>query len=113
MKKRRQGLRNSAPKAEVILWSHLKGKQVAGYKFRRQYSIGGFVVDFYCPRLRLVIEVDGPTHLGNEQKLFDKERQLCIEQLGIKFLRFTNRDIYKNMRGVIEMIYDFIDCATW
>lgn len=56
---KRKRLRGEMPKAEVILWNEFKGKKVIGYKFRRQYGFGGFVVDFYCPELRLVIEFDG------------------------------------------------------
>ena len=109
MKARRQMLRNGAPKAEILLWRYLKGKQVGGYKFRRQYSIGGYVVDFYCPELRLVIEVDGLTHYVNDEvKIYDKKRQDYIESLGINFLRFTNSDIYNNIDGVGESLYQFI-----
>ncbi|MGD0919462.1 MAG: DUF559 domain-containing protein [Thermodesulfobacteriota bacterium] len=58
----RKILRKNMPKAEVILWSRLKGKRLDGYKFRRQFSVAQFVVDFYCPRLKLAIEVDGDSH---------------------------------------------------
>lgn len=106
MKKRRQGLRKSAPPAEVILWQYLKGRQLDGRKFRRQFSLGGYVVDFYCPELRLVIEVDGPLHFVSiEARLYDQERQQYIESLSINVLRFTNTDIYNNIDGVIESIF--------
>ncbi len=105
MKKRRQKLRNSAVKAEVVLWSYLKNKQLYGYKFRRQYSVGPYVIDFYCPAIKLAIEVDGPSHIG--QEAYDRERQNYIEQFGIRFLRVTNRDVYKNISGVIKAICDY------
>jgi very-short-patch-repair endonuclease len=108
MKKRRQSLRNSAPRAEVILWRYLKGKQISGNKFRRQYSIGGYVVDFYCPTKRLAIEVDGITHLSREAKVHDKIRQVYIEEFNITFLRFTNSEIYKNIQGVVDAIHNFV-----
>ena len=63
------------PKAEVILWSKLKSKGLDGYKFRRQYSVGKFVIDFYCPRVKLAIEVDGDSHFSERSEVCDKERQ--------------------------------------
>ena len=103
MTKRRQELRRSAPRAEAILWCYLKGRQLREYKFRRQYSIGGYVVDFYCPCLRLAIEVDGPSHfISEEVKYYDKECQKLIESFGIQILRITNAHIYHNSDGVIE-----------
>ena len=105
MKARRQKLRRESPKAEVLLWRHLKGRKIGGYKYRRQYSVGGYVVDFYCAELRLVIEVDGPSHYRTKQALaYDKKRQQFIESFGIRFVRFTNNDIYNNIDGVIKEI---------
>ena len=93
------------PPAEIILWSKIKGKQINEYKFRRQYSIDKFVVDFYCPKLNLAIEVDGDSHsLGKEKEEYDIERQSFIESKGIRFLRFTNNEIYKNLDRVLEII---------
>ncbi len=106
MTKRRRELRRSAPRAELILWTYLKNKRINGYKFRRQYSIGGYVVDFYCPNLRLAIEVDGPSHFINSGvKEYDHERQRFIESLAIKVLHITNTDIYENIDGVMNMLY--------
>ncbi|MDD5039943.1 MAG: endonuclease domain-containing protein [Patescibacteria group bacterium] len=105
MKRRRQGLRNSAPRAEIVLWRYLKGKQLAGCKFRRQYSVSGYVIDFYCARLRLGIEVDGPSHFLSKQTIvYDNQRQKFIESLGIRIIRITNRDVYHNITGVIELL---------
>ncbi|NEZ65094.1 DUF559 domain-containing protein [Leptolyngbyaceae cyanobacterium CCMR0082] len=64
----RQNLRRQMPKAEVILWIRLRRRQIAGVKFRRQYSVARFVLDFYCPELKLAIEIDGPTHYSAEAK---------------------------------------------
>ncbi|MDD5290435.1 MAG: endonuclease domain-containing protein, partial [Patescibacteria group bacterium] len=83
----RKILRKEMPKGEVVLWTRLKGNQT-GYKFRRQHSIGRYVVDFYCPELHLAIEVDGRTHDYHDQIIYDKERQKYIEALGIKVMRF-------------------------
>ena len=103
-KSKRKILRTNMPKAEVILWSKLKSKGLDGYKFRRQYSVGKFVVDFYCPRLKLAIEVDGDSHFREESEVHDKERQNFVESFGISFLRFTNREIYKNLNEVLAEI---------
>ena len=92
------------PKAEIILWDQLKSKKLNGLKFRRQYSIGPFIVDFYCPKLKLAIEVDGDSHYEEAAEEYDKRRQRYIEKSGIKFLRFTNTDVYENLEGVIQMI---------
>ncbi len=102
-KLKRKRLRNNMPLAEIILWSKLKGKNM-GYKFRRQYSVGEFVIDFYCPELKLAIEIDGCSHFIDEAEVRDKERQMIIESYGFTFLRFTNEEIYNNIDGVLTKI---------
>ena len=96
------------PQAEVILWSKLKGKGLVGHKFRRQYSIGKFVVDFYSPKLKLVIEVDGDSHFVEGSHERDRERQKIIETFAITFLRFNNKEIYENIDGVLNQIIEHI-----
>jgi very-short-patch-repair endonuclease len=106
---KRRYLRNNMPKSEVLLWEKLKNKQMNGERFLRQYSVDHYVLDFYCPRLKLAIEVDGDSHfIGNAQE-YDKERQSYIEALGIRFLRFTNTDVCKNIDGVCQTIWEKID----
>lgn len=107
-KERRRALRNTMPKAEIIIWSHLKNKQLHGYKFRRQYSIGKFVVDFYCPKIKLAIEIDGPSHFTEQAARYDRQRQEYIESFGIYVLRITNLDVYRNIDGVIERISELL-----
>jgi len=105
MTPRRRKLRNDAPPAEIILWRYLKGKQMEGYKFRRQYSVGRYVIDFYCPQLKLAIEVDGPSHYLSEQaRIYDHKRQRFIESFGITLIRVTNIEIYRTIEGVREFI---------
>lgn len=88
-----------------MLWSKLKSKQLLDYKFRRQVSIGKYIVDFYCPELKLVIEIDGDLHyLSKETIKYDKIRQCSIELLGINFLRFTNIEVHRNLDGVLRTI---------
>lgn len=92
------------PSAEIILWLRLKEKQLKGYKFRRQYGIGKLVVDFYCPKVKLAIEIDGPLHFHDDARKYDQERQEFMESLDVSFLRFTNREIYNNLDNVISRI---------
>jgi very-short-patch-repair endonuclease len=103
-KVKRQLLRNQMPLAEQIAWERLRGKQVAGCKFRRQYSIDRFVVDFYTPELKLAIEIDGESHHGEQAQAYDVERQSFLEAKGIRFLRFTNQQIMEDLDQVIERI---------
>ncbi len=107
-KELRKNLRNNMPDAEIVLWSKLKGKQLNGKKFRRQYGIGTFIVDFYCSELKLAIEVDGDSHFIGDKPKLDKERQSFIESEGVRVLRFTNNEIYKNLDGVLRTIEKFI-----
>ena len=100
------------PLAEVILWGRLRGRQLGGYKFRRQYSVEHFVIDFYCPELKLAIEVDGDSHYTEGAYLSDRERQIRIESFGIHFLRFTNIEIYENLEGVWLKIMEWIKQTT-
>ena len=101
---KRRHLRKNMTKAEVLLWLQLKNKQILGQRFLRQYSVGPYVIDFYCPKLKLAIEVDGATHVTNEEKQYDSQRQQTIETLGIQFLRFTNLEIYGDMENGLEKI---------
>ncbi len=78
--------RKQPTEAENLLWQHLHNYQVPGFKFRRQHCIGQFIVDFYCSKARLVIEVDGLIH--HYQKEEDSLRQEYLESLGLKVLRF-------------------------
>ena len=100
----RRRLRTEMTPAEVILWSHLRRGQLRGHRFRRQYSIGPFCVDFYCVQSKLVIELDGDSHFTPEAKSYDAQRQHYIESFGIRVLRFTNVELYDNLDGVVEAI---------
>ena len=91
----RQDLRNHATGAERALWQMLKGSQLHGRKFRRQHSVGAYVLDFYCPSERLAVEVDGSVHDDPARRDYDAVRQRAIEDLGIQVLRFTNDDVLK------------------
>lgn len=103
MEKRRL-LRKNSTKTEVILWKYLRNRRLAGCKFRRQYSVECFVIDFYCPKLRLAIEIDGGYHCDEEVQEYDRGRQQYIEDLGIRFLRFTNEEITNDINKVLKEI---------
>ncbi len=102
-KQKRQTLRDSSPLCERIVWKEIRNKQL-GVRFRRQYGIATYVVDFYCPKLRIAIEIDGPTHDIKK----DLVRQKQIESLGITFLRFTNQDVINSRDEVMNEIIRLI-----
>ena len=104
----RKHLRNSMPSAEVIVWSRLQKRQLHGCKFRRQFSVGSYVLDFYSTELKLAIEIDGDSHFQAGADTHDRARQTSIEQLGVKFIRFTNNDVYRNLGGVLDLISETI-----
>ncbi|OGY36685.1 MAG: hypothetical protein A3E36_03870 [Candidatus Andersenbacteria bacterium RIFCSPHIGHO2_12_FULL_45_11b] len=106
--KLRKDLRNQISQPEVVLWQRLRRKQLGGYRFRRQFGIGRYVVDFYCPKLRLVIEIDGDSHYTDEAQAYDAERTEYLNNCGIQVLRYTNTEIMKNVDGVVERISEVV-----
>lgn len=107
LKQLSRNLRNNSTLSEVLLWNELKTRKMFGYQFMRQKPIEKYIVDFYCSKLKLVIEIDGDSHIGRENK--DKERQNEIERLGIAFLRFDDLEVKKNMDGVLMTIKKYIE----
>jgi len=102
LKDRRKRLRNKMTEAEIFLWSKIKNKQLAGYRFRRQYSVGRYIVDFYCPKLKLAIELDGGHHNQEEQIIYDEERTKYLNSLNIKVVRYWNHEVLKGIGYVLE-----------
>ena len=100
---RRKELRNNSTTEETLLWSKLKNSQI-DLKFRRQHSIGGYIVDFYCPSKRLIIEIDGSQHFTKDNKEYDEIRSNYFKGLDIKVLRFANTEINKNIDMVLQKI---------
>ena len=92
------------PQAEIVLWNQLKGKKIKGLKFRRQYSVGKYVIDFYCTEIKLAIEADGDTHNSDDEIEYDRKRQSDIEIFGIRFLRIRNDEIFENIEEIIKKI---------
>ena len=103
-RKRVGELRREGTEAERALWRLLRGRQLAGHKFRRQHEFGGFVLDFYCAEVRLAIEVDGGQHFSEEGAARDDERTRFLEANGIRVLRFTNTEIQSELDAVGEAI---------
>lgn len=108
LKERRRNLRNNPTLTETLLWEKLSNKQLDGFKFRRQHSINHYIVDFYCPVLKLIIEVDGEIHDHPKNKTNDRLRDLELAELGFHILRFRNKEIESNIEVVIERIQNFI-----
>ena len=104
-----QQLRENMTDAEKHLWWKIRMKQVQGLIFYRQKPIGEYIVDFYCPKAKLAIEIDGSHHLVGETIEYNRIRDEYIQSLGLGVLRFTNTDVLKNMRGVLERITDEVD----
>jgi len=103
----RKYLRNNSTSAEATLWNMLKNKQVGDYKFRRQHSIGKYIVDFYCPPLQLAIELDGEPHADLINIARDAERDEFLNQHGIEVLRYENRWVFEYPNVIIEEILGF------
>ena len=100
--------RKSLTSAEATLWKQLQKSQLNGRKFRRQHSIKNFIVDFYCPKEKLIIELDGAYHLDFAQQIYDLERTKQLESLGFKVIRFENKLVFEHLQGVLnEIISNF------
>ena len=102
-------LRNKSTKSEIKLWQFLKSKKMMGYDFHRQKPIGNFILDFFCNKLKLAIELDGYTHTFEEIAEKDALRQERLKELGITVLRFCDEDVMKNTDGVLQVIRCFIE----
>jgi very-short-patch-repair endonuclease len=107
LKKFARNLRKNGTPAEAILWNQLKSRKMRGYKFRRQVTIGKYIVDFFCPALMLVIEVDGSSHDEKIDK--DIKRQKELEGMSLTFLRFTEGDVRNKLDGVVIGIEKWVD----
>ena len=108
----RRQLRSALTPAEARLWKQLQSRQLAGRKFRRQHSVGPYILDFYCPRERLAVELDGAAHDHERAAERDEARTRYLESLGIKVIRFENRDVIENLEGVMQAIRNCFVCAS-
>ena len=104
LKQKARHLRRNMTKAEIILWSYLRRKQINGIRFLRQRPIGHYIVDFYAPEAKLVIELDGGQHFSEEQIVYDKTRTVYLQNEGLKVIRFTNTEVFDHIKDVVVRI---------
>ncbi|MCX8092830.1 MAG: endonuclease domain-containing protein [Candidatus Goldbacteria bacterium] len=98
-------LRNNMTDAERCLWQKIRRRQLANFQFYRQKIIGNYIVDFYCPKANLIIEVDGGQHYYGKTKEKDRKRVEYLERLGLNILRFSDREVLENINEVLNVIY--------
>src|SRR5579863_1520229 len=103
-----RALRSNQTDAEILLWSRIRRKQIKNIQFYRQKPIGNFIVDFYAPSAKLVIEIDGGQHFDETHIEKDKRRDAYLQTLKLKVLRFDNLQILKSIDEVLEVIFDEI-----
>jgi very-short-patch-repair endonuclease len=101
-------LRKNMTDAERRLWSKIRRKQLKKFQFYRQKNIGDFIVDFYCPAAKLIVELDGGQHYSKENILKDEARDKFLNGLGFRVLRFSNSDVFKNIEGIVKEIYNHL-----
>jgi len=104
LKTNRIALRRNLTSAEASLWNLLKAKQLSGRKFRRQHSIGNYIVDFCCKQEMLIVELDGDVHGGYHQIVKDEEREKSLKSLGFSVIRFENKLVFKDPEFVLDEI---------
>lgn len=107
LKQLARNLRNNSSISEICFWNQVKAKQMRDYRFLRQKPIGNYIVDFFCSKLYLVIEIDGESHLGQEKA--DMKKQHYLEGIGLTVLRFDNDQIKYDMDGVLIRIDEWIE----
>lgn len=108
LKRFARDLRSRSTDAETRLWSLLRDRRLVRWKFRRQVAIGGYIVDFYCVKARLVIELDGGQHGTPEGEVYDKERTRKLEAIGLRVIRFWDNDVLARTDVVMREIYSVI-----
>ena len=106
LKRHSQQLRKNMTDAERLLWSKIRKKQLRGCQFYRQRIIGNYIVDFYCPKTKLIVELDGGQHYNEEENRKDRIRDDYMKKLRMKILRLSDREVFENLNGVIERIYE-------
>ena len=104
LKQLRRELRKNLTPAEATLWMALQKSQLDGVKFRRQHSVARYILDFYCPKFKLAIELDGEMHNDIVSMDYDEERTTYLNNLGIKVIRFENKEVFIDLDRVLEEI---------
>lgn len=105
LKQLSRNLRKGMTAAEKVVWSNIRRKQLKGHQFYRQKIIGDYIVDFYCPKAKLIIEIDGGQHYDSEGKEKDRIRDKEMGRIGITILRFSNRDVLTDLEAVLRKIW--------
>jgi len=105
LKQLSRNLRKNMTNAEKLLWSKIRGKQLGGLQFYRQKIIGNYIADFYCPKARLGIEIDGGQHYSAEGKGKDRLRDESMTRAGITVLRFSDREVLENLESVLDKLW--------
>lgn len=106
LKERRGYLRKSQTEVEKALWGKLRNRQISGIKFFRQYSVGSYILDFYSPKLKLAIELDGGQHAEHDNREYDEIRSEYLRSQGVDVMRFWNNEVIENMEGVLQRIVE-------
>ncbi len=109
LKDRARKLRSSMTNAEVKLWKYLRMRQIAGVKFLRQRPIGDYIVDFYAPETKLIIEVDGGQYYEDKGLEYDEIRDAYLKRLSLKVLHVSNLDVLYNIEGVVKKIIELAE----
>ena len=108
LKQHSRELRKNMTDAERFLWAKIRGKQLKEYQFYRQQIIGNYIVDFYCPKAKIVLELDGGQHYNLAGKEKDRERDNYMKNQGVKVLRFSDREVFENIDGILETIWNYL-----
>ncbi|QJD78350.1 endonuclease domain-containing protein [Spirosoma rhododendri] len=101
-------LRLNQTTAEKMLWNHLKGSKLGGFRFKAQHPIQWFIADFYCHEAKLVVELDGSVHDNADQQVYDDNRSYCIGELNITVIRFSNEEVFTNIKAVLTRIRQYL-----
>lgn len=105
-------LRNNETKAEAYLWEKLSANKLAGFRFKRQHPISHYIVDFYCHKAKLVIEIDEPYHNAPNQKSMDENRTYVLKEFGLHVMRFSDSSVLNEIDSVLEEIRKFLQEAS-
>jgi len=112
LKNKRRTLRRNQTETEKLMWKYLRSKRLVDSKFFRQYSVGPYILDFYCPLKRLAIELDGGQHAETRQQAYDERRTDYLRQKGITVVRFWDNEVFHNTTDVLEKIIEELSKAN-
>ena len=104
LKQRRQELRKKQTEVEKTFWKHVRNRQLYGMRFFRQYSVGPYILDFYCPVIRLAIELDGGQHTDDNKREYDEARSAYLQAQGIDVMRFWNHEVLHQAKSVLRRV---------